>query len=181
MPFLHLPVQHGADRILKAMNRKHTADDYRDIIARVRAARPDIGLSSDFIVGFPGETEEDFEQTMQLVRDIRFSSCYSFKYSARPGTPAANMGGLVHEAVKDARLQRLQTLLFEQQQEFNNRFIGQTMSVLLDRKGSKNGQMHGRTVYNQSIHIACPEDFYGKILDVVITKATTSSLTGRIP
>ena len=180
MPFLHLPVQSGSDKILKAMNRKHTADHYRDIIARARAARPDLALSSDFIIGFPGETEEDFEATMQLVRDIGFASAYSFKYSPRPGTPAANMKGLVHEKVKDERLQRLQDLLFEQARSFNERAVDTLMPVLFDRFGQKPGQSQGRTQYNQSIHVESTNDLYGKIIPVLITKAQQYSLTGYL-
>ncbi len=178
MPFLHLPVQSGSDRTLKAMNRKHTADHYRDIIARVRAARPDIALSSDFIVGFPGETDEDFEQTMQLVRDIGFASAYSFKYSPRPGTPAAGLKSLVHEKIKDERLQRLQTLLFNQQLAFNQRTVGKAMPVLLDRKGQKDGQLHGRTPYNQSLHVEAPQEKFGTIHKIMVTKAHINGVTG---
>ena len=178
MPFLHLPVQHGSDKILKSMNRKHNAQQFHDIIARVRQARSDIALSSDFIVGFPGETEDDFEQMLQLVRDTTFASAYSFKYSPRPGTPAANMQGLVHEKIKDERLQRLQTLLWEQQLAFNKRFVGQIIDVLSDRHGSRPGQLHGRTAWNQSMHVDLSEEFYGKIISVLVTGASQSSLTG---
>jgi tRNA-2-methylthio-N6-dimethylallyladenosine synthase len=181
MPFLHLPVQSGSDNILKAMNRQHTADHYRDIIARVRKARPDIALSSDFIVGFPGETEEDFEQTMQLVRDIGFASCYSFKYSARPGTPAAVMPKLVPEKVKDARLQRLQDLLNEQHRAFNQSRLGMTLPVLFDRIDRKKGQAHGRSPWNQAVHVADSDvlSLYGQIAPVEITGFSASALMGK--
>jgi tRNA-2-methylthio-N6-dimethylallyladenosine synthase len=179
MPFLHLPVQSGSDKILKAMNRKHDAALYRDIITRVRGLRPDIALSSDFIVGFPGETEEDFEDTLALVRDIGFASCYSFKYSARPGTPAAAMKGLLPEPVKNERLQRLQDLLNEQQMAFNRAAIGKTLPVLLDRVVTGKGQLHGRTPYNQAIHVEAPENLLGEIVNVEITEAFANSVGGR--
>lgn len=180
MPFLHLPVQSGSDKILKAMNRKHKADLYRDIIADLRKARPDIAMASDFIVGFPGESDQDFEDTMQLVRDIGYASAYSFKYSARPGTPAANMQNLVPEPVKTERIVRLQALLNEQQLAFNQKAIGQTMPVLIDRKGKTEGQMHGRTPYNQAIHVEANERLLGHIVDVEITDAHSNSVSGRI-
>lgn len=180
MPFLHLPVQSGSDKILEAMNRKHTADLYRDIIAKLRAVRPDIVFSSDFIVGFPGESEQDFEDTMQLVRDVNFASCYSFKYSARPGTPAANMQGLVHDKISSDRLQRLQGLLNEQQREFNLSCVGQTMGVLLDRKGKRDGQLQGRSPFNQSVYVQANERLLNQIVDVKITEGFDKSLTGEI-
>jgi tRNA-2-methylthio-N6-dimethylallyladenosine synthase len=180
MPYLHLPVQSGSDEILKLMNRKHTADHYRDIIARVRKVRPDIALSSDFIIGFPGETEAHFEETMQLVRDINYSSAYSFKYSARPGTPAANMQGLLPEKVKDERLQRLQTLLAEQGNAFNKRFIGMDVPVLFDRKAEHKGnmQMQGRAPWNQAVHLDYDPALFGKITSLRIRTTTAGSLTG---
>lgn len=178
MPFLHLPVQSGSDNILKTMNRKHTADHFRDIIEKVRKARPDIALSSDFIVGFPGETDQDFEDTMQLVRDIKFASAYSFKYSKRPGTPAANMGNQLHEMIKSNRLQELQALLNEQQQEFNNSTVGMTLDVLFDRKGKTDGQVLGRSPYNQSVHVYANENDFGKTLPVKIEKSFANSVTG---
>ena len=180
MPFLHLPVQSGSDAILKTMNRKHSADHYRDIIARVRKARPDIALSSDFIVGFPGETEAHFEETLQLIRDIGFTTSYSFKYSARPGTPAANMQGLIPEKVKDERVQRIQKLLFAQHQDFNNACIGQVMDVLMDGHGNRENQLHGRTPYNQAIHVTTDRSNFGKIMKVRVTNASATSLTGEI-
>lgn len=180
MPFLHLPVQSGSDRILKAMNRGHTADHYRDIIARVRKARPDIAIASDFIVGFPGESDADFEATMQLVRDIGYAIAYSFKYSSRPGTPAAEMQGHLSEAVKDERLQALQALLREQQTEFNASQIGKSLPVLVTGKGRNPGQMHGRSPYLQAVHFEGPESLNGKIVDVKIVGASLNSLTGEL-
>ncbi len=180
MPFLHLPVQHGSDEILKVMNRKHTADHFRDIIARVRKARPGIGLSSDFIVGFPGESDKHFEELLQLVRDIGFSTSYSFKYSARPGTPAANMQNLVPEKVMDERLQELQKLLFSQQQAFNEKFLGQTVEVLADGIGNRPHQLHGRTAHNQAMHVTCDTALLGQMLQVKVDGATSTALTGKI-
>jgi tRNA-2-methylthio-N6-dimethylallyladenosine synthase len=180
MPFLHLPVQSGSDKILKAMNRKHTADSYRNIIADLRKARPDIAFSSDFIIGFPGETEEDFEATMQLVRDVRFASAYSFTYSARPGTPAANMQNLVAPKIAAERLARLQALILAQSKAFNETFTGRTLPVLFDRKGKKNGQIQGRSPYNQSVYVTAPERLLGHIMDVEINAAFDNSLTGDV-
>ena len=180
MPFLHLPVQSGSDAILKAMNRKHTADEYRAIIARVRAARPDIALSSDFIVGFPGETDADHQATMALAREIGYASCYSFKYSPRPGTPGATMKGVVHEVVKSARLVELQALLLEQQRAFNQSMIGKTLPVLFDREGSKEGQLLGKTPYMQSVYVSAPPRFFGQIMNVYIEDAFENSLTGTV-
>ena len=180
MPFLHLPVQSGSDEILKTMNRKHTADHYRDIIARVRKQRPGIAVSSDFIIGFPGETDRHFEETLQLIRDIRFSAAYSFLYSARPGTPAANMPGLTPPKINDARLQTVQDLLFAQAVEFNSGFIGKTMPVLFDRQNKNGEQIFGRSPWNQSVHIAANDDHFGRIIDVVVTAATASSLTAEV-
>ncbi|MBA4225369.1 MAG: tRNA (N6-isopentenyl adenosine(37)-C2)-methylthiotransferase MiaB [Hyphomonas sp.] len=180
MPFLHLPVQSGSDRILKSMNRGHTADHYRDIIARVRKVRPDIAIASDFIVGFPGESDADFEATMQLVRDIGYAIAYSFKYSSRPGTPAAEMHGHVSEAVKDERLQALQALLRQQQTEFNASQIGKSLPVLVTGKGRNPGQMHGRSPYLQAVHFEGPESLNGQIVDVKIVGASLNSLTGEL-
>ncbi len=180
MPFLHLPVQHGADEILKTMNRKHTADHFRDIIARLRKIRPDIGLSSDFIVGFPGESDKHFEELMQLVRDVKFTTSYSFKFSARPGTPAANMQNLVPDKVADERLQALQALLFSQHQEFNQSFIGKTVEVLADGIGNRPNQLHGRTAHNQAMHVTCDPALLGQMLKVKVDGGTATALTGKI-
>ena len=179
MPYLHLPVQSGSDRILKAMNRKHDGAFYREVVARLRKTRPDIALSSDFIVGFPGETEKDFEATMKLVEDIGFASAFSFKYSARPGTPAAVMHGQVAEEASAARLARLQALLFEQQRTFNQAQIGRRLPVLVTGKGRRSGQMHGRTPYLQAAHFEAPARV-GEIVDIAITGASQNSLSGAI-
>ena len=181
MPFLHLPVQSGSDRILKAMNRKHNADLYRDIIARLRKARPDIAFSSDFIIGFPGETEQDFEDTMQLARDTVYASCYSFKYSARPGTPAANIqAAIVPDHIASERLKRFQALINEQQAAFNKTCEGKTLPILFDRKGKKEGQLSGRSPFFQSVYVQGNERLIGNIINVKITNAFDNSLTGEI-
>jgi tRNA-2-methylthio-N6-dimethylallyladenosine synthase len=180
MPYLHLPVQSGSDAVLKAMNRKHTAADFMAMIERLRRDRPDIAFSSDFIVGFPGETEAHFEETMQLVRDVTFASSFSFKYSSRPGTPAATMGGLVREEIKTERLARLQDLLKSQHTAFNLGCVGKTLNVLFDGTGNKPGQLYGRTLYNQAIHVDGNPRLIGHIVPVEITAANASALTGRI-
>ncbi|HOO81985.1 MAG TPA: tRNA (N6-isopentenyl adenosine(37)-C2)-methylthiotransferase MiaB [Alphaproteobacteria bacterium] len=180
MPFLHLPVQSGSDKILKAMNRKHTRDLYFDVIEKLRKARPDLAFSSDFIVGFPGETEEDFEDTMNLVRRVEFSSCYSFKFSARPGTPAANMQNLVHESIASERLARLQSLLNEQQIAFNRQSVGLTLPILFDRKGKREGQLVGRSPFNQSVFVEGNERLMNSIADVKISEGYENSLTGNV-
>ena len=180
MPFLHLPVQSGSDRILKAMNRGHTAEHYLDIMRKMRDARPDMALASDFIVGFPGESDQDFEDTMNLVREVGYAIAYSFKYSPRPGTPAADMFGHVPEEVKDERLQRLQALLKQQQTEFNASKIGQTVPVLVTGKGRNPGQMHGRSPWMQAVHFDGPEHLSGQIVDVRIAGATLNSLSGDL-
>ncbi len=179
MPFLHLPVQSGCDRILTAMNRRHTADDYRRLASRLREARPDIGLSSDFIVGFPGETDADFDDTLKLVRDIGFVQAYSFKYSPRPGTPAALMEDQVPDEVKNRRLAELQALLNAQQLAFNSDCVGRVMPVLLDRRGREPGQLVGRSPYMQAVHMDAPDDRLGTIQPIRIIAAHANSLTGR--
>lgn len=180
MPYLHLPVQSGADRILAAMNRKHTADEYRAIIARLRAARPDIALSSDFIVGHPGETDADFQATMQLIRDVGFASAFSFKYSPRPGTPAAGAALQVPEAVKDARLQELQALLREQQAAFNADCVGRIVPVLFTGHGRHPGQIVGRSPWLQPVHVIGPETLIGTEARVKLSTAHTNSLSGTL-
>jgi len=180
MPFLHLPVQSGSDKILKAMNRKHTAQDYRDTIARFRAARPDISISSDFIIGFPGESDQDFEDTFNLVKEIGFGSAFSFKYSARPGTPAANMQGLIRESIKDERLQRLQAEIIHQAEQLNKSFIGKSVQVLFDGRNTKTGQLHGRSIYNQTVHAEANDRLYGSIAEVEITRAGHMALHGHV-
>jgi tRNA-2-methylthio-N6-dimethylallyladenosine synthase len=180
MPFLHLPVQSGSDRILNAMNRKHSADDYRRLVRRLREARTDLALSSDFIVGHPGETDADFDATMALVRDVGFAQAYSFKYSPRPGTPAAGAGGQVPEAEKDRRLQALQALLREQQARFNAGRVGSTMNVLFTGAGRHRGQIVGRSRYLQPVHISAPATFIGDERAVLIREAHPNSLSGTL-
>ena len=180
MPFLHLPVQSGSDRILSAMNRRHNAGQYRDLVARLRNARPDIGLSSDFIIGFPGETDKDFEETMSLIREVGFIQAFSFKYSPRPGTPAASMPGQVDEQVKSERLAALQGLLEEQQAAFNESFVGQEMQVLLDRPGRYDGQLVGRSPYMQAVHVSASEENLGAIMALTIESASINSLSGAL-
>ncbi|MEN5083925.1 tRNA (N6-isopentenyl adenosine(37)-C2)-methylthiotransferase MiaB [Bosea sp. TWI1241] len=179
MPFLHLPVQAGADRTLAAMNRKHTADEYRRLIARIREARPDIALSSDFIVGFPGETDADFEETMRLIADVRFASAYSFKYSPRPGTPAAEIAAQLPAAVMDERLYRLQALVEEHRQDFNRAMVGRTVEVLLERAGRHPGQLAGKTPYMQAVQIESDSHAIGDRVMVAIERAGSNSLFGR--
>ena len=180
MPFLHLPVQSGSDRILHAMNRKHTAQQYLDVIARVRAARADIALSSDFIVGFPGETENDFEATLALVRTVGFAQTFSFKYSPRPGTPAATREDQVPEDVSSERLQRLQAVLEAQQASFNAAHVGQTLPVLFERKGRRDGQLVGRSPYLQLVHADAGDELIGKITPVAVKSASQLTLSGVI-
>lgn len=180
MPFLHLPVQSGSDKILTAMNRRHTADAYRRVIDKLRAACPAIGLSSDFIVGFPGETDADFAATLQLIKDVGYAQAYSFKYSRRPGTPAAAMPGQLTEEVKDARLAALQTLLLAQQQAFNQQSVGQTLPVLFDRVSKYPGQLIGRSPYMQAVHAEVSADNFGRILPVRITNVGNISLGGVV-
>jgi tRNA-2-methylthio-N6-dimethylallyladenosine synthase len=180
MPYLHLPVQSGSDRILAAMNRRHTRDAYRAVIDRVRAARPDIALSSDFIVGFPGETAADFEDTMRLLEEVGFASSFSFKYSPRPGTPAAELGAQVPEAVKTERLHALQALLARQQTAFNAATVGRTVDVLVERPGRHAGQVAGKSPYLQAVQIDEPGIAIGDIVPVTITRQGTNSLFGRL-
>jgi tRNA-2-methylthio-N6-dimethylallyladenosine synthase len=180
MPFLHLPVQSGSDRILKAMNRSHSAQSYLDILEQMRKVRPDIALSGDFIVGFPGETDQDFEETLQIVRDANYSQAFSFKYSPRPGTPAAGMDEQIAPEVMDERLQRLQALLNEQQYAFNQQTVGRTTDILLERQGKLEGQLIGKTPWLQSVHIISPDLQIGDLVDVEITQAGPNSLTGQI-
>lgn len=180
MPYLHLPFQAGADRILAAMNRKHTAADYLKIIDKIREARPDIALSTDIIVGFPGETDADFEATLGVVKSVNFAQAYSFKYSPRPGTPAAAMGGQVPEAVRTERLSILQSLLNSQQTAFNKAQIGRVLPVLLEKRGRKDGQLAGRSPYLQPVHVQCNDTRIGEIVAVRVTDASANSLTGVI-
>ncbi|WP_017671712.1 tRNA (N6-isopentenyl adenosine(37)-C2)-methylthiotransferase MiaB [Blastomonas sp. AAP53] len=178
MPYLHLPVQSGSDRILKAMNRSHSAASYLAIIDKVRAARPDIALSGDFIVGFPGETEADFEATLDIVRNARYAQAYSFKYSSRPGTPAADMEDQISPEIMDERLQRLQDLLNAQQREFNQGSVGERTRVLLERQGRRADQLVGKSPWLQSVHVVDPNARIGDLIDVEILSAGPNSLEG---
>ncbi|WP_420349644.1 tRNA (N6-isopentenyl adenosine(37)-C2)-methylthiotransferase MiaB [Pelagibius sp.] len=184
MPYLHLPVQSGSDRVLAAMNRQHSADDYLRIVERLRRARPDIALSSDFIVGFPGETDADFAATLRLVTEVGYAQAYSFKYSPRPGTPAAVEADQVPEEVKTERLAALQQLLGAQATAFNRACVGRTLPVLLERPGRKAGQLVGRSPYMQAVHVPVSpvglQRLTGALLDVVIDGATANSLSGRL-
>ena len=179
MPFLHLPVQSGSDRILKAMNRRHTSGDYLKIIDKLKAANPNIGMSSDFIVGFPGETDTDFRATLDIVDKVQYIQAFSFKYSPRPGTPAALMPGQIPEKIKKERLEILQNLLFDYQLHFNNQCVGKTMPVLFEQKGRHKGQFIGRTPYMQNLHAELPADCLNHIINIKVTGATTNSLTGK--
>ena len=176
MPYLHLPVQSGSDKILKAMNRSHTAREYLDIIEKVRAVRPDIAISGDMIVGFPGETEDDFQATLDIVRQTEYAQCYSFKYSMRPGTPGAEMDGQVEESVKSERLARLQALLQEQQRAFNKACIGKTIEVLLEKPGRNAQQLIGRSPWLQSVVVPSHCGEIGDLVTVVVTKDNRNSL-----
>jgi tRNA-2-methylthio-N6-dimethylallyladenosine synthase len=180
MPFLHLPVQSGSDRILAAMNRRHTAADYLRLIERLRAARPDLALSSDFIVGHPGETEADFAATLALVRAVGFAQAFSFKYSARPGTPAAGAPGQVPEPEKDRRLYELQALLREQQGRFNAACVGLTLPVLFTGPGRHPGQVVGRSPFLQPVHLTGPATLIGRETQVQIAAAHTNSLAASL-
>jgi tRNA-2-methylthio-N6-dimethylallyladenosine synthase len=180
MPFLHLPVQSGSDRILKAMNRQHTAESDLQLIEKIRAARPDIAISGDFIVGFPGERDSDFEATLALVREVGHAGAFSFKYSRRPGTPAAAMPGQVAEAVKDERLARLNALLDEQARAFNASQIGKVLPVLFERKGRHPGQLVGRSPYLQAVHALAADGLIGQIVPVRIEDAARMSLAGAL-
>ncbi|WAC22965.1 tRNA (N6-isopentenyl adenosine(37)-C2)-methylthiotransferase MiaB [Blastomonas sp. SL216] len=179
MPYLHLPVQAGSDRILKAMNRSHDAASYLKIIDKIRAARPDIAMSGDFIVGFPGETEADFQATLDIVRATGYAQAYSFKYSSRPGTPAADMEDQISPEIMDERLQRLQDLLNSQQHGFNQATVGKRMAVLLERPGRKPGQLVGKSPWLQSVHVADDRASIGDLIEVEIVSAGPNSLAGE--
>ncbi len=180
MPQLHLPVQSGSDRILAAMNRRHTRADYLDIVARLREARADLALTSDFIVGFPGETEDDFAATLALVGEVGFSGAFSFKYSPRPGTPGADMSDQVAEATKSERLHRLQAAIDRNQAAFNRRCVGRTVDVLFERPGRHPGQIVGRSPYLQPVQVEAPASLIGETAAVTITDVATNSLFGRL-
>jgi tRNA-2-methylthio-N6-dimethylallyladenosine synthase len=180
MPFMHLPVQSGSNRILKAMNRAHTAESYLATIGKLRAARPDIAISGDFIVGFPGETEADFQETLALVRAVRHAQAYSFKYSPRPGTPAADSDAQIPEDVKTDRLARLQALLQDQQMDFNTKCIGTGMQILLEKPGKLANQFIGRSPWLQPVHVIAPLSHVGDMVSARIVSATATSLKGEL-
>jgi tRNA-2-methylthio-N6-dimethylallyladenosine synthase len=176
MPYLHLPVQSGSDRILKAMNRRHTAADYVGLIERIRAARPDVAMSGDFIVGFPGETDADFEATLELVGTVGYAQAFSFKYSPRPGTPGAELKDQVAEAVKDERLQRLQALLSQQQRAFTAAMAGRVIDALIEKPGRQPGQRVGRSPWLQPVIVDETAGEIGDIVSVRITRTGQTSL-----
>jgi tRNA-2-methylthio-N6-dimethylallyladenosine synthase len=179
-PYLHLPVQSGSDAVLKSMNRRHSAAEYLDVVARVRAARPDIAFSSDFIVGYPGETDVDFEQTLALVRTVGFASAYAFKYSPRPGTPAAEMSDQIDEPTKARRLAALQELIEDQRQAFNRQAVGRRLEVLFEKRGRREGQVIGRSPHMQSVFAEGPESLIGALAEVEIIASEPHSLRGRV-
>lgn len=179
MPYLHLPIQSGSDKILKAMNRRHTSGDYLRIVEKLQKANPDLRMSSDFIVGFPGETDEDFQATIDVVNQVKYIQAFSFKYSRRAGTPAAVMPNQVEEKIKKERLDILQTLLFSYQEAFNKSCVGKVMPVLFEQKGRHKGQLIGRTPYMQNLHIETESANINKIINVEVTEATTNSLSGK--
>ncbi len=180
MPFLHLPVQTGSDRILSRMNRHHKIEDYHRTIDKLLAGRPDLKISSDFIVGFPGESDKDFEATLELVRKVKFLQAYSFKYSPRPGTPGALMEGQIPEDVKSERLAVLQEILVQHQVAFNQESVGKVMPVLFDRRGRNDGQLVGRSPFMQPVHVQASDKFFGEIANVKLVTATSNSLGGEI-
>jgi len=180
MPYLHLPVQSGSDAVLEAMNRQHSHDDYRRLVDRIRQARPDIALTSDFIVSFPGESDADFEATLQLVGDIGYATAFSFKYSKRPGTPASTMRKQIPEEVKTARLDVLQKLLLKQQYAFDDSQIGKTLPVLFEKRGRGPGQIMGRTPYLQPVHVHADAGLIGQVARVAIDRRTANSLHGAL-
>jgi tRNA-2-methylthio-N6-dimethylallyladenosine synthase len=180
MPYVHLPVQSGSDRMLAAMNRKHTRKDYLDLIARMRAARPDLAFTSDFIVGFPGETGDDFRDTLTLIDEVGYAGAYSFAYSSRPGTPAAEMETQVPAEVATERLHRLQGEIAKAQRSFNAGFIGGTLEVLLEKPGKLPGQLVGKTPYLQTVQLMAPTGLVGSLVPIIITDIGTNTLFGRL-
>jgi tRNA-2-methylthio-N6-dimethylallyladenosine synthase len=180
MPFVHLPVQSGSDRVLKAMNRRHRAQDYLDIVARLCKARPDVALSSDFIVGFPGETDADFEETLALIRAVGFASTFSFKYSPRPGTPGAEREDQIDAETMRERLAILQALVETQRQAFNAATVGRVVDVLFEKPGRHDGQIAGKSPYMQPVHVFGPPELVGRVLPVRIAAAGSNSLSGEI-
>jgi tRNA-2-methylthio-N6-dimethylallyladenosine synthase len=179
MPFLHLPVQSGSDRVLKAMNRKHSAESYLRLIERIRRTRPDMALSGDFIVGFPGETEADFAATLELVEAVGYAQAYSFAYSPRPGTPAAGRAEVDPEE-RSERLQRLQRVLARQQREFQASMVGRTLPVLIEKAGRDPGQVAGKSPYLNAVHLEAGEELIGRVVPVAIRQARTNSLAGEL-
>jgi tRNA-2-methylthio-N6-dimethylallyladenosine synthase len=180
MPYLHLPVQSGSNKVLRAMNRRHTVESYLKTVEKIRAARPDLALSSDFIVGFPGETDEDFQATLDLVREANFASAFSFRYSRRPGTPAAALPNQIPDEVGEERLHRLQALLVQQQEAFNAAQVGRVLPVLFEKRGRHRGQAIGRSPYLQSVHAEDADALIGQIVPVEIVSAATNSLAGQL-
>lgn len=180
MPYVHLPVQSGSDRVLKAMNRKHTTEDYLHIISRLRAARQDLAVSSDFIVGFPGETEKDFQETLDLIKSVNYASSFSFKYSPRPGTPGAQRSDQITEEIKRQRLAELQALLEQQRQSFNRAMVNKEIDVLFEKPGRHEGQIGGKSPYLQAVHVDGPISLIGKIARVAISATGPNSLTGNL-
>lgn len=180
MPYLHLPVQSGSDKILKAMNRRHNRAQYLEVIEKLKKANDKLRFSSDFIVGFPGETDDDFKQTLSLVNEVKYIQAFSFKYSRRPGTPAAVMPNQVEEKVKKERLDELQILLFDYQTKFNEACVGKTFEVLFEQQGRHKGQLIGRTPYMQNLHAKADTNMLNKIVDVKVEQATTNSLSGKV-
>lgn len=180
MPYLHLPIQSGSDAILKKMNRRHTSGDYLKVVEKLKKANPDIGMSSDFIVGFPGETDEDFKKTLDVVNEVKYIQAFSFKYSKRPGTPAAVMDNQIEEKVKKERLQILQDLLFDYQTKFNENSVDKVMPVLFESKGRHKGQLTGRTPYMQNLYATADNSLMNKIVNVRVVGATMNSLSGEV-
>jgi tRNA-2-methylthio-N6-dimethylallyladenosine synthase len=180
MPYVHLPVQSGSDRMLAAMNRRHTARTYLDLVAKMRAARPDLAFSSDFIVGFPGETEDDFRATLNLIEAVGFAGAFTFAYSPRPGTPAADMDAQVPAAEKTERLHRLQALITAQQRRFNASFAGKRLDVLLEKPGRLSGQLAGKSPYLQAVQVMAPTSLIGRVMPVTITDIGSNSLFGEV-
>lgn len=180
MPFLHLPIQSGSSKVLKGINRRHSKEEYLDIMDQLRISQPNIALSSDFIVGFPGESDEDFEDTLDIVRKVKYAQCYSFKYSPRPGTPGATREDQVPETVKAERLKRLQDEVGKYQMEYNKSCVGRTMPILFDGEGREEGQLIGKSPYMQSVHVLAPKERLGKVVDVKITRALQNSLSGEV-
>ena len=180
MPYLHLPIQSGSDDVLKRMNRRHTRDDYLRVVEKLKEANPNIGMSSDFIVGFPGETDEDFKQTLDVVNRVKYIQAFSFKYSRRAGTPAAIMDNQIEEKVKKERLQILQDLLFDYQTKFNKNSIGKVMPVLFESKGRHKGQLTGRTPYMQNLYAEADNSLINKIVEVRVIDASMNSLSGEV-